>query len=161
MYNQFYPYMMTGTLPNATRMASPLMSAVRTSPLSSLFGVRGAPAVSALGGATKASTFTFTGLLNGASKTLGVINQAIPVFYQIKPIINNAKTMYRVAKEINSNDKVLTPGRYVGVEDNNEDDIPFEEKMKSITTELSSQFEESHRLEEEIKKNLKAIGFDI
>ena len=105
MYNQFYPYMMTGTLPNATRMASPLMSAVRTSPLSSLFGVRGAPAVSALGGATKASTFTFTGLLNGASKTLGVINQAIPVFYQIKPIINNAKTMYRVAKEINSNDR--------------------------------------------------------
>ena len=105
MYNQFYPYMMTGTLPNATRMASPLMSAVRTSPLSSLFGVRGAPAVSALGSATKASTFTFTGLLNGASKTLGVINQSIPVFYQIKPIINNAKTMYRVAKEINSNDR--------------------------------------------------------
>ena len=104
MYNQFYPYMMTGTLPNATRMASPLMSAVRTSPLSSLFGVRGAPAVSALGGATKASTFTFTGLLNGASKTLGVINQAIPVFYQVKPIWNNARTMFRVVKEINSKD---------------------------------------------------------
>jgi hypothetical protein len=105
MYNQFYPYMM-GTVPNATRMASPLMGAARTSPLSSLLGARSAtPMVSALGGATKASTFTFTGLLNGASKTLGVINQAIPVFYQVKPIINNAKTMYRVAKEINSNDR--------------------------------------------------------
>lgn len=106
MYNQFYPYMM-GAVPNATRMASPLMgSALRTSPLSSLLGTRSAaPAVSALGSATKASTFTFTGLLNGASKTLGVINQAIPVFYQVKPIINNAKTMYRVAKEINSNDR--------------------------------------------------------
>lgn len=105
MYNQFYPYMM-GTIPNATRMASPLMGgALRTSPLSSLLGARSAPAVNALGGVTKASTFTFTGLLNGASKTLGVINQAIPVFYQVKPIINNAKTMYRVAKEINSNDK--------------------------------------------------------
>lgn len=104
MYNQFYPYMM-GSIPNATRMASPLMSgALRTSPLSSLLGARSAPAVNALGSATK-STFTFTGLLNGASKTLGVINQAIPVFYQVKPIINNAKTMYRVAKEINSNDK--------------------------------------------------------
>ena len=103
MYNQFYPYMM-GTIPNATRMASPLMGgALRTSPLSSLLGARSAPAVNALGGVTKASTFTFTGLLNGASKTLGVI--AIPVFYQVKPIINNAKTMYRVAKEINSNDK--------------------------------------------------------
>lgn len=106
MYNQFYPYMM-GTIPNTTRMASPLMGgALRTSPFSSLLGARSAaPAVSALGGATKASTFTFSGLLNGASKTLGVINQAIPVFYQVKPIINNAKTMYRVAKEINSNDK--------------------------------------------------------
>lgn len=109
MYNQFYPYMM-GAVPNATRMASPLMGgALRTSPLSSLLGARSAaPAVSALGGATKASTFTFSGLLNGASKTLGVINQAIPVFYQVKPIINNAKTMYRVAKEINSNDRKST-----------------------------------------------------
>lgn len=109
MYNQFYPYMM-GAVPNATRMASPLMGgALRTSPLSSLLGARSAaPAVSALGGATKASTFTFSGLLNGASKTLGVINQAIPIFYQVKPIINNAKTMYRVAKEINSNDRKST-----------------------------------------------------
>lgn len=108
MYNQFYPYMM-GAVPNATRMASPLMGgALRASPLSSLLGARSAPAVNALSGATKASTFTFSGLLNGASKTLGVINQAIPIFYQVKPIINNAKTMYRVAKEINSNDRKNT-----------------------------------------------------
>ena len=63
--------------------------------------------------------------------------------------------------EIKNNDYVLTPGRYVGVEDNNEDSIPFEEKMKIIISELSTQFEESHKLEEEIKKNLKAIGYDI
>lgn len=63
--------------------------------------------------------------------------------------------------EIKANDYVLTPGRYVGVEDSNEDDIPFDEKMKTITSELSKQFEESHNLEEEIKKNLKAIGYDI
>lgn len=63
--------------------------------------------------------------------------------------------------EIKNNDYVLTPGRYVGVETDEEDDIPFEEKMKMITTELSKQFEESHRLEEEIKNNLKAIGYEI
>ena len=63
--------------------------------------------------------------------------------------------------EIKSNDYVLTPGRYVGVEDNGADDIPFEEKMKSLTDELSKQFEESHKLEDEIRKNLKAIGFEI
>lgn len=48
--------------------------------------------------------FSFSGLLNGASKTLGVINQAIPIFYQAKPIWNNAKTMFRVAKAMNSSD---------------------------------------------------------
>lgn len=49
-------------------------------------------------------TFTFSGLLNGASKTLGVINQAIPVIYQVKPIWNNAKTMFRVMKAVNQKD---------------------------------------------------------
>ena len=40
--------------------------------------------------------FSFSSLLNGASKTLNVVNQAIPIFYQVKPIINNAKTMFRI-----------------------------------------------------------------
>ena len=64
-------------------------------------------------------------------------------------------------EEIKSNNYVLTPGRYVGVEDTEDDGISFEEKMKNITSDLSKQFEESHKLEEEIKKNLKAIGYDI
>ena len=64
-------------------------------------------------------------------------------------------------EEIKSNDYVLTPGRYVGVEETEDDSVPFEEKMKNITSELSRQFEESHKLEEEIKKNLKAIGYEI
>src|SRR5574344_984401 len=56
-------------------------------------------------------------------------------------------------EEIKSNDYVLTPGRYVGVEDTEDDGIPFDEKMKNITSDLSKQFEESRRLEEEIKNN--------
>ena len=56
---------------------------------------------------------------------------------------------------------MLTPGRYVGVEEQEDDGIPFEEKMKTLTSELKEQFEESHNLEEEIKRNLKAIGYDI
>ena len=42
-------------------------------------------------------------LLEGTQKTLGVINQAIPVVYQIKPIVNNAKTLFRIAGSINDN----------------------------------------------------------
>ena len=40
-------------------------------------------------------------ILDGTSKTLNVINQAIPVVYQVKPIIDNAKTMFKVASIIN------------------------------------------------------------
>ena len=64
-------------------------------------------------------------------------------------------------EEIKDNNYVLTPGRYVGVEEEEDDGIPFEEKMKTITSELKIQFEESHKLEEEIKKNLEAIGYGI
>lgn len=42
----------------------------------------------------------WSGLLDGTQKTLGVINQAIPIMYQVKPIINNARTMFRIADEI-------------------------------------------------------------
>lgn len=41
-------------------------------------------------------------ILDGTSKTLNVINQAIPVVYQVKPIINNAKTMFKIANIMNS-----------------------------------------------------------
>lgn len=62
-------------------------------------------------------------------------------------------------EEIKENNYVLTPGRYVGTEEQEDDGIPFEEKMKTLTTELKAQFEESHKLEEEISKNLEAIGY--
>ena len=43
--------------------------------------------------------------LNNTSKTLNVINQAIPIVYQVKPLITNAKTMFRIANIIKSDDK--------------------------------------------------------
>lgn len=42
------------------------------------------------------SKFSFSGFLNSASKTLNVVNQAIPIYYQVRPMINNAKTMFRI-----------------------------------------------------------------
>ena len=63
--------------------------------------------------------------------------------------------------EIKTNDYVLTPGRYVGVKNNLDEEIPFDEKMKKITSELNIQFKESHKLEEEIRKELNAIGYKI
>ena len=62
-------------------------------------------------------------------------------------------------EEIKENNYVLTPGRYVGTEEKEDDGVPFEEKMKTLTIELKAQFEESHKLEDDIKKNLEAIGY--
>lgn len=43
-------------------------------------------------------------LLDGTQKTLGVINQAIPLVYQVRPIINNAKTVFKIASAMTSKD---------------------------------------------------------
>lgn len=64
-------------------------------------------------------------------------------------------------EDIAEQDYILTPGRYVGVEDREEDSEPFEEKMERLTTELSELFKQSHVLEEEIKQRLEEIGFEI
>jgi len=64
-------------------------------------------------------------------------------------------------EDIRENDYILTPGRYVGFEEVEEDFEVFEEKMKKLTKELSESFEESRKLEEEVRKNLKGIGFDL
>ena len=64
-------------------------------------------------------------------------------------------------EEIRSHDYVLTPGRYVGIEEIEDDGIPFEVKMGKLTSELFDLFKESRELEEKIKKNLKGIGYEI
>ncbi|OGH57654.1 MAG: N-6 DNA methylase [Candidatus Lindowbacteria bacterium RIFCSPLOWO2_12_FULL_62_27] len=63
------------------------------------------------------------------------------------------------ADEIGKHSHVLTPGRYVGAEEIEDDGEPFEEKMKRLTSELSKQFTESARLEKEIYKNIKGLGY--
>lgn len=64
-------------------------------------------------------------------------------------------------EEIAKQDYILTPGRYVGIAEVEEDGEPFEEKMARLTSELAKCFEESNRLQEQIKKNLEAIGYGM
>lgn len=64
-------------------------------------------------------------------------------------------------EEIKAQDYILTPGRYVGIEEQEDDGEPFDEKMKRLTTELKELFQKSHTLEEEIREKLGAIGYDI
>ncbi|MGA9771408.1 MAG: class I SAM-dependent DNA methyltransferase [Blastocatellia bacterium] len=64
-------------------------------------------------------------------------------------------------REIEQHGYVLTPGRYVGAEEIEEDDEAFAVKMQRLTSQLGEQFAESARLEAEIKKNLLRIGYKI
>jgi type I restriction enzyme M protein len=64
-------------------------------------------------------------------------------------------------KDIAEQDYILTPGRYVGIAEQEQDAEPFEEKMTRLTTELASLFEQSHTLEAEIKMQLESIGYKL
>jgi len=64
-------------------------------------------------------------------------------------------------QDIAKQDYILTPGRYVGIEEVEDDGEPFEEKMTRLTGELSEMFAKSHELEEEIRRKLGAIGYEI
>ncbi|MBE7499227.1 MAG: SAM-dependent DNA methyltransferase [Verrucomicrobiales bacterium] len=63
------------------------------------------------------------------------------------------------AAEIAAHGHVLTPGRYVGAEEVEDDGEPFEEQMPRLVAELHAQFAESARLEKAIKANLKGLGY--
>lgn len=63
--------------------------------------------------------------------------------------------------EIRKHDHILTPGRYVGAEEEEEDTELFEQKMKRLTAELAKQMQEGKKLDEEIRKNFGSIGFKV
>lgn len=63
--------------------------------------------------------------------------------------------------EVQEHEYILTPGRYVGIEDVEEDSEPFADKMTRLTSELAEQFAKSRQLEDEIRKQLGGIGFEF
>lgn len=80
-----------------------------------------------------------------------------------KGTLEDVKGFCHVAsiKDIAKQDYILTPVRYVGIAEQEDDGEPFEEKMARLTSELSEMFEKSHELEDQIRKNLGAIGYEI
>ncbi len=63
--------------------------------------------------------------------------------------------------EIAANDYVLTPGRYVGIEEQADDGEPFDAKMTRLTAELSSLFAQSDALQSDIRDKLASIGWKV
>ena len=74
------------------------------------------------------SKFSFSGFLNSASKTLNVVNQAIPIYYQVRPMINNAKTMFKIASEFgksNTNNTETSSNEVQNYETNETENISY------------------------------------
>ena len=64
-------------------------------------------------------------------------------------------------EEVRKHDHVLTPGRYVGAEVQEDDGEPFEEKMTRLTATLREEHAEAARLDDQIRNNLKELGYDF
>lgn len=64
-------------------------------------------------------------------------------------------------KDIHKNTYVLTPGRYVGAAEQEDDGEPFADKMQRLTTQLAEQFAQSTRLEQAIKADLAGLGYTL
>ena len=64
-------------------------------------------------------------------------------------------------EEIQKHKHVLTPGRYVGIPDEEDDGIPFEEKMADLSATLKEQMEKEAKLNQEIKDQLSNIGVNL
>ena len=62
-------------------------------------------------------------------------------------------------EEIRKHGHVLTPGRYVGAEPQEDDGVPFAEKMAQLTAQWREQQAEARRLDAAIADNLKSLGF--
>ena len=63
-------------------------------------------------------------------------------------------------EEIRTHGHVLTPGRFVGAEEAEDDGEPFEQKMRRLISELNTQFAESAKLEKTINANMAGLGYD-
>ncbi|ODS04435.1 Site-specific DNA-methyltransferase (adenine-specific) [Vibrio scophthalmi] len=62
-------------------------------------------------------------------------------------------------EDIKAHDYVLTPGRYVGAADVEDDGIPFETKMRELSQTLYKQMNQSKELDKTIRHNLEALGY--
>ncbi len=96
-----------------------------------------------------------------SSEDIKAIAEKFHAFRNGEDVNELGKYYAATTEEIAKQDYILTPGRYVGVAEEEDDGVPFSEKMAELTATLKEQFEASHRLEAEIRKNLSALGWEI
>jgi type I restriction enzyme M protein len=69
--------------------------------------------------------------------------------------------IHKKLRQLKTGEYVLIPGRYVGTEAEEDDGIPFDDKMKDLTAKLAEQFARGRELETLVRENLKGIGYEF
>ena len=94
--------------------------------------------------------------INQIAETYHNWRNAYGKYEDVKGFCKSAKL-----EEIKGHEYILTPGRYVGIEEEEGDGVPFQEKMEDLSSQLAEQFVKSWELEERIRVNLKSLGFEV
>ncbi|MFR0821829.1 MAG: N-6 DNA methylase, partial [Lactococcus lactis] len=99
-----------------------------------------------------------------ADGSLGDIDLLAKTFENFQNGILEAKQGFSAIvsiDDIKKQDYILTPGRYVGIEEIEDNEVPFEQRMIELTSSLSNMFNKSNDLQEDIRKILGAIGYEL
>ncbi len=96
-----------------------------------------------------------------AKEDIANIAKVFNEFREGKEVNELGKYFVASLEDIAKHEFVLTSGRYVGVAEEEDDGIPFTDKMRELTATLSEQFNESARLEREIRENLMGLGYEV
>lgn len=125
MYGNNFGYPFLGQM-------GPVMNPGMMAPLS-----RGSGIKALLGLGTRGTGgFSFSKLLNGASKTLGVVNQAIPIVKQVSPMMSNMKSMLKIASVFK--DETDTSTRNIKKEESSKVDNTIESTSSSVASNNNS-----------------------
>ncbi|TWT80458.1 hypothetical protein CA13_18750 [Planctomycetes bacterium CA13] len=81
----------------------------------------------------------------------GLVDRVRPTIHGFAPVATTCRPF----------GTVLTPGRYVGAEEVEDDGVPFAEKMEGLTRELATQFHESEKRQAAIRDNMQKRGFAL
>ena len=92
------------------------------------------------------------------------IKEIADIFHRFRKGENVDKQgIYKIAtlEDIEKENFILTPGRYVGIAENEEEQTPFKEKMEELTKKLSNELAKNRELEDILRHNLSKLGFKL
>ena len=135
--NNFNPYFNSI---NMTRSVSPFATAGSSFLTGATQAARNGRVFSRLG----SSKITLSGILNGAQKTIGTVNQIVPLYNQVKPMFQNSKILLNIARGLKANENNNSK-KFFGSKRKNK--IIYEQNSTNINQEITKEKKVEHKNE--------------